>query len=85
MRTQHTSPIGGRIQQAVFDALPPASRSGHGMTVREIAARTGFGESQVRSALERLNRRQLAFCFDRDDRNAGIWERTRSEQHELPT
>lgn len=79
MQAQHISPIRGRIQAAVFDALPPASRSGPGLTVREIAGRTGLGEGQIRDALGRLNRLGLAFCFEKDERNAGVWERAHSE------
>jgi hypothetical protein len=79
MRNQHTSLVRGRIQRAVFDELPTASRSGPGITVREIAERTGLGERQIRGALWRLNRQQLAFCFDKDERHAGVWERARSE------
>lgn len=79
MRTQHTSLFSGRIQRKVFDALPPASRSGRGITVREISEHTGLSDSQIRGALRRLNRHQLAFCFGKDERNAGVWERTRSE------
>lgn len=65
------------MQHKVFVALPQASQSGHGITVRELAAHIGLGESQVRGALRRLNYQGLAFCFGRDERNAGVWERMR--------
>jgi hypothetical protein len=78
MREQHSSPL-GRIKAAVFDELPRASRFGGGITLRGIPERTGLAERQVRDALARLNRHGLAFCFDKDERNAGLWERTRSD------
>jgi hypothetical protein len=68
----------GRIERAVFDALPPASQFAPGITVREIATAAALSETQVRAALWRLRERRMAFCFDTDERGAGVWERTRA-------